>query len=63
MDRNLLEGNPHSIIEGLIIAGIAIGANQGYIYVRDEYPLAIKHASIALRQAYDLGILGNNILN
>jgi len=63
MDRNLLEGNPHSIIEGLIIAGIAIGASQGYIYVRDEYPLAIKHASIALRQAYDLGILGNNILN
>jgi NADH-quinone oxidoreductase subunit F len=63
MDRNLLEGNPHSIIEGLIIAGVAIGANQGYIYVRDEYPLAIKHASIALRQAYDLGILGHNILN
>ncbi len=63
MDRNLLEGNPHSIIEGLIIAGIAIGAGQGYIYVRDEYPLAIKHASIALRQAYDLGILGHNILN
>jgi NADH:ubiquinone oxidoreductase subunit F (NADH-binding) len=63
MDRNLLEGNPHSIIEGIIIAGIAIGASQGYIYVRDEYPLAIKHVSIALRQAYDLGILGNNILN
>ena len=63
MDRNLLEGNPHSIIEGLIIAGIAIGASQGYIYVRDEYPLAIKHASIALRQAYDLGLLGHNILN
>ncbi len=63
MDRNLLEGNPHSIIEGLIIAGIAIGASQGYIYVRDEYPLAIKHASIALRQANDLGIIGNNILN
>jgi len=63
MDRNLLEGNPHSIIEGLIIAGIAIGAVQGYIYVRDEYPLAIKHTSIALRQAYDLGILGHNILN
>ena len=63
MDRNLLEGNPHLIIEGLIIAGIAIGAGQGYIYVRDEYPLAIKHASIALRQAYDLGLLGKNILN
>jgi len=62
MDRNLLEGNPHSIIEGMIIAGIATGANKGYIYVRTEYPLAIKHASIALRQAYDLGILGKNIL-
>jgi len=63
MDRNLLEGNPHSILEGMIIAGIAIGANHGYIYVRNEYPLAIKHASIALRQAYELGIIGNNILN
>ena len=63
MDRNLLEGNPHSILEGLIIAGIAIGAEQGYIYIRDEYPLAIKHASIALRQAYELGILGKKILN
>ena len=63
MDRNLLEGNPHSIIEGMIIAAIAIGANKGYIYVRTEYPLAIKHATIALRQAYDLGILGKNILD
>ncbi len=63
MDRNILEGNPHSILEGMIIAGIAIGAKQGYIYVRNEYPLAIKHASIALRQAYELGIIGNNILN
>lgn len=62
MDRNILEGNPHSIIEGMIIAAIAIGANKGYIYVRTEYPLAIKHATIALRQAYDLGILGENIL-
>ncbi|UCG27686.1 MAG: FAD-dependent oxidoreductase [Bacteroidales bacterium] len=62
MDRNLLEGNPHSIIEGMIIAGIAIGADKGFIYVRAEYPLAIKHASIARRQAYDLGILGKNIL-
>ncbi|KPK83467.1 MAG: hypothetical protein AMS27_12775 [Bacteroides sp. SM23_62_1] len=62
MDRNLLEGNPHSIIEGMIIAAVAIGATKGYIYVRTEYPLAIKHASIALRQAYDLGILGKNIL-
>ncbi len=62
MDRSLLEGNPHSIIEGLIIGGIAIGATQAYIYVRSEYPLAIKHTTIALRQAQDLGILGKNIL-
>lgn len=62
MDRSLLEGNPHLIIEGMIIAGIAIGATQGFIYVRSEYPLAIKHALIALRQARDIGILGENIL-
>jgi len=62
MDRSLLEGNPHLIIEGIIIAGIAIGATHGYIYVRSEYPLALKHISIALRQARDLGILGENIL-
>lgn len=61
MDRSLLEGNPHSIIEGMIIAGIAIGARTGFIYVRSEYPLAIKHTLIAIRQAQDLGILGNNI--
>ncbi len=62
MDRSLLEGNPHLIIEGMIIAGIAIGATQGYIYVRSEYPLAIKHSMIAIRQAHDIGILGKNIL-
>jgi NADH-quinone oxidoreductase subunit F len=62
MDRSLLEGNPHLIIEGMIIAGIAIGATQGFIYVRSEYPLAIKHTLIARRQARDLGILGKNIL-
>ncbi|MFC1556648.1 NADH-ubiquinone oxidoreductase-F iron-sulfur binding region domain-containing protein [candidate division KSB1 bacterium] len=62
MDRSLLEGNPHSIIEGMIIAGIATGAEKGIIYVRTEYPLAIKHTLIALRQARDTGILGNNIL-
>ena len=63
MDRSLLEGNPHAIIEGMIIAGIAIGATQGFIYVRSEYPLAIKHTLIALRQAADIGLLGKNILN
>jgi len=62
MDRSLLEGNPHLILEGIIIAGIAIGANQGYIYVRSEYPLALKHTLIAIRQARELGILGENIL-
>lgn len=62
MDRSLLEGNPHTIIEGMLIAGIAIGATKGYIYVRSEYPLAIKHSLIALRQARDVGLLGKNIL-
>jgi len=62
MDRGVLEGNPHAIIEGMLIAGIAIGATQGIIYVRGEYPLAIKHTLIALRQARDGGLLGQNIL-
>jgi len=62
MDRSLLEGNPHSIIEGMLIAGIAIGASEGIIYVRAEYPLAIKHTKIALHQAADLGLIGKNIL-
>jgi NADH-quinone oxidoreductase subunit F len=62
MDRSLLEGNPHAIIEGLTIAGIAIGAARGIIYVRTEYPLAIKHTMIALRQARELGLLGQDIL-
>ena len=62
MDRSLLEGNPHSVIEGMMIGGIAIGATQGIIYVRGEYPLAIKHTRIAIRQAQDLGVLGKNIL-
>jgi NADH-quinone oxidoreductase subunit F len=62
MDRSLLEGNPHQIIEGMIIGAVAIGASQGVIYVRSEYPLAVKHTIIALRQARDLGLLGENIL-
>jgi len=61
MDRSLLEGNPQSIIEGMLIAGIAIGATKGFIYVRSEYPLAIKHTIIAIKQAQDLGLLGENI--
>jgi NADH:ubiquinone oxidoreductase subunit F (NADH-binding) len=62
MDRSLLEGNPHIVIEGMLIAGMGIGATQGFVYVRSEYPLAIKHLIIALRQARDLGLLGENIL-
>jgi NADH-quinone oxidoreductase subunit F len=63
MDRSLLEGNPHAIIEGMAIAGMAIGATKGFIYVRSEYPLAIKHTIIALGRARDLGLLGENILD
>jgi len=63
MDRSLLEGNPHAVIEGMIIGGVAIGATQGIIYVRCEYPLAIKHALIALRQCRESDLLGQNILN
>jgi len=62
MDRSLLEGNPHSIIEGMIIGAYAIGAHDGYIYVRYEYPLAIENTRIALNQAREYGLLGKNIL-
>ncbi|HNQ22021.1 MAG TPA: NADH-ubiquinone oxidoreductase-F iron-sulfur binding region domain-containing protein [Phycisphaerae bacterium] len=62
MDRSILEGNPHSIIEGMLIGAFGVSATQGVVYVRNEYPLAIKHLTIALRQAHDLGLLGNDIL-
>ena len=62
MDRSLLESDPHSVIEGLTIAGYAIGANEGYIYVRAEYPLAVKRFRIALEQAHQRGYLGKNII-
>jgi NADH-quinone oxidoreductase subunit F len=62
MDRSLLEGNPHSVLEGLIIGAYAIGAHDGYIYVRHEYPLAVENARIAIEQARQLGLLGENIL-
>lgn len=62
MDAAVLEGNPHSIIEGMTIGAYATGANKGVVYVRNEYPMAIKHLTIALRQAKDLGLLGENIL-
>jgi NADH-quinone oxidoreductase subunit F len=62
MDRALLEGNPHSILEGLIIGGYAIGSHEGYIYVRQEYPLAVENVNIAIKQAEAYGFLGENIL-
>ena len=63
MDRSLLEGNPHRVIEGMIIGAYAIGSNEGYVYVRNEYPLAVKHLEIAIQQAEKYGFLGKNILN
>lgn len=61
MDRSVLEGDPHSIIEGMMIAGYAIGAENGYVYVRAEYPLAVERLGEAIRQAENCGILGKNI--
>ena len=62
MDRSIMEGNPHSVLEGMAIGAYAIGSDQGYIYVRLEYPLAIENLRIAIKQAEDRGLLGNNIL-
>jgi NADH:ubiquinone oxidoreductase subunit F (NADH-binding)/(2Fe-2S) ferredoxin/Pyruvate/2-oxoacid:ferredoxin oxidoreductase delta subunit len=62
-DRSLMEANPHSILEGMIIGAYAIGANQGYLYVRVEYPLALKHLQTAIDQAKEYGFLGKDILN
>ena len=61
MDRSILEGDPHAIIEAMAIAGYAIGASEGYIYVRAEYPIAVKRLNIAIQQARDYGLLGENI--
>ncbi len=61
-NRSLLEGNPHSVLEGLIIGGYAIGAKEGFIYVRNEYPLAVENLNVAISQAEKLGLLGENIL-
>jgi NADP-reducing hydrogenase subunit HndC len=63
MDRSVLEGDPHVVIEAMIIAGYAIGATQGYIYVRAEYPIAIKRLEIAVGQAREYGLLGKNIFD
>jgi NADH-quinone oxidoreductase subunit F len=62
MDRSVMEGNPHSVIEGMIVGAYAIGASKGFIYVRAEYPLAVKHLGIAIEKARSFGLLGNNIL-
>lgn len=62
MDRSLLEGDPHSLIEAMIIGGYTVGSNQGYIYVRAEYPVAVKRLNIAIKEAKKLNLLGDNIL-
>ncbi len=62
MDRSLVEGNPHSVLEGMIIGAYAIGSHEGYIYIRNEYPLAVRNMTIALEQAEAAGLLGKNIL-
>ena len=62
MDRSLVEGNPHSVLEGMIIGAYAIGSHEGYIYVRNEYPLAVRHMRLAIEQAEAYGLLGENIL-
>lgn len=61
MDRSVLEGDPHALIEAMTIAGFAIGSDQGYVYVRAEYPIAVKRLKIAIEQAKEYGLLGNNI--
>lgn len=61
MDRSILEGNPHSVLEAMVIAGYAIGANHGYIYIRAEYPIAVERLYAAIEQAEELGLLGKNI--
>jgi len=63
MDRSILEGDPHSVLEAMTIAGYAIGSDQGYIYVRAEYPIAVKRLTIAIEQARKLGVLGKNIFD
>ena len=62
MDRSLLEGNPHSVLEGMIIGAFAIGSHEGYIFVRHEYPLALENVGLGIQRARELGLLGKNIL-
>ena len=63
MDRSILEGDPHVVLEAMAIAGYAIGASHGFIYVRAEYPVAVRRLKIAIKQAYDYGLLGKNIFS
>ena len=63
MDRAILEGDPHAVIEGMLIGGYAMGAEYGILYVREEYPIAVEHLNIAIRQCDQLGLIGKNILN
>ncbi len=63
MDRSILEGDPHVVLEAMAIAGYAIGASRGFIYVRAEYPVAVRRLKIAIKQAYDYGLLGENIFS
>ena len=63
MDRSILEGDPHAVLEAMAIAGYAIGASQGYIYVRAEYPIAVKRLQIAIDQAREYGLLGKHIFD
>ncbi len=62
MDRSLMEGNPHSVLEGMIIGAYAVGSSQGYVYIRNEYPLALRNLNIALQQVEEYGLIGENIL-
>ena len=62
MDRSVMEGDPHRVIEGMAISAYAIGADEGYIYVRAEYPMAIKRLRIAIQEAIDAGIIGDSVL-
>ena len=62
MDRSLLEGNPHRVLEGMLLGAYAIGAREGYVYVRDEYPLAVKHVTLAIEDLRRLGLIGSDIL-
>lgn len=63
MDRSIMEGDPHAVLEGMAIAGYAVGANQGFIYVRAEYPIAVERLELAIKQARELGLLGKNLFD